>query len=117
MNIAWIAIGTAVYLYFAWCLQIIGNKTRVGDAWLAWVPVVNLYYMVRIAGRGPAWFLLLWVPIVNLYALTVIWNDIIERRRGAPSRAGVLMLVPVLNYMILTRLAFADEPVSVAATA
>lgn len=96
------------YVYFAWCLQIIGRKTAAGNDWLAWVPVVNLYYMCVIANRPWWWAALLFVPVVNLYALYVIWGDIAVRR-FRPNWVGILMIIPVINYMTLTNLALKDE--------
>lgn len=109
MGTIWMtAFWLAIYLYFAWCLHIIGKKTGTAHEWLSWVPFVNLYYMCRIAGRPGWWSALLFVPLVNFYVLVVIWGDIAERR-NRPSWAGYFMLVPVLNYMVLSRLAFLDE--------
>ena len=98
-----------VYVYFAFCLQVIGKKTNTSNDWLAWLPIVNLFYMLQIAGKPMWWVLGLCVPLVNLVFLVLIWNAIIEKRRGAPSTAGWTMIIPVLNYLVLTRLAFHDE--------
>ncbi len=106
-TLGWGAFGAFIYVYFAWCLAVIGQKLEDDATWMAWVPILNIYYMVRLAAR-PAWmFLVLWVPVVNLWALVTVWGDIAERR-NKPRWAGFFMLVPVLNYMVLTRLAFVE---------
>ena len=104
--------GLLIFLYFALCLQVIGKKTNTPDDWLAWIPFVNLYYMIRISGKPDRWVLFLFVPFWNLFLLAQVWDAIIEKRRGQPSTDGWLLLIPVLNYLVLTRLAFVDEPAS-----
>ena len=105
----WIAFWTFAILYFNACLFVIARKTTTPNAWLAWVPVVNLGYMVYLSGRPVWWTLGLFVPFLNLLVLALVWNRIIEKRRGAPSTAGWTMVVPVLNYMVMTRLAFHEQ--------
>ena len=107
-DILHIAFWTFAVLYFSWCLQIIARKTSVANDWLAWIPVVNLFYMVRMADRPYWWALLLFVPVVNLYALCNIWG-VIAQKRNRPGWVGILMLIPVVNYMTLTNLAIRDE--------
>jgi hypothetical protein len=103
-----IAFWVFAVLYFSWCLAVLGRKLNGGNEWLAWVPVVNIFYMVHLAQR-PLWFaLLLFVPVVNLWALYAVWADI-ATRRGRPSWVGFLMLIPVINYMTMTNLALRDE--------
>ena len=103
----WIITIFAV-LYFSWCLQIIAKKLKVADDWMAWVPVLNIYYMVLVSRQPIIWTLFMFIPIVNFYFMVKIWAAI-SVLRGRPAWAGYLMLVPVLNYMVLSRLAFLEE--------
>ena len=99
---------TFAALYFSWCLQLIARKTETSKDWLAWVPVINIFYMVQVARLPMWWALLLFVPVVNLYALYVIWGDI-AKLRNRPAWVAVFMLIPVLNYMTMTNLALKDR--------
>lgn len=96
-------------LYFSWCLQVIAKKLNVANDWMAWIPLVNIYYMVLVARQPAIWTLFMFIPFVNLYFMVKIWMEIAELR-GRPRWAGYLMLVPVINYMTMTRIAFVDEP-------
>src|SRR5262245_50596104 len=42
-------VGIVLYAYFAFMLMVIATKTSTANAWLAWVPIGNLYLMCRIA--------------------------------------------------------------------
>ncbi len=95
-------------LYFSWCLNVIAKKLGVADDWMAWIPVLNIYYMVVIARQPAIWALLMFIPLVNLYIMVRVWMEIAELR-GRPRWAGYLMLVPVLNFMVMTRIAFLEE--------
>ena len=106
---AWIAFWVFCVVYFSMCLFVIARKTEMPNAWLGWVPIVNLGFMVALGKRPLWWTLGLFVPVLNLGVLWLVWNGIIERRRGTPSTAGWMLLVPVLNYLVMTRLAFHDQ--------
>jgi len=109
MSPFWMGFWAFAIVYFCVCLFVIARKTETAHAWLAWVPILNLGYMVHLSGRPVWWTLGLIVPVLNLVVLWLVWNGIIERRRGVPSTAGWTLLIPVLNYLVLTRLAFHDE--------
>lgn len=40
-----------IYIYFAYTLMIIANKTNTENLWYAWIPIVNLYLMCKIADK------------------------------------------------------------------
>lgn len=40
-----------IYIYFAYTLMIIANKTNTENSWYAWIPIVNLYLMCKIADK------------------------------------------------------------------
>ena len=99
----------ALYAWAALCLHIIARRTYTPDAWLAWIPVFNLYLMCKVARRPGWWFLLFLVPLVNIVVFALIWMDMAEARRQS-SWLGILMLVPVANLVVIGVLAFAEQP-------
>jgi len=40
----------AFYIYAALALQTIGKKLKVEPTWLAWIPIVNMFYIPMLAG-------------------------------------------------------------------
>ena len=56
------------YLYFSLALVTIAKKTNTPNAWLAWIPVVNMYLMAKI-GSVPVGFA---VAAILMAAIQVI---------------------------------------------
>ena len=46
--------GLAAYIYLSLALQTMANMTRAGNAWLAWIPIVNIILLLNIA-KKPLW--------------------------------------------------------------
>ena len=106
MGVFWlIFLGT--YVYMALTLQVIAGKTGTSDAWMAWVPVLNVYLMCRIAGKPGWWVVLFFIPFVNIVMTVLVWMGIAEARHK-PAWLGVLMLVPIANIVLPAHLAFSD---------
>ncbi|MEI6787775.1 MAG: hypothetical protein WCL49_04785, partial [bacterium] len=40
---AYASVGLLGYLFMAWCLWKIARDLKVGDEWMAWVPLINLF--------------------------------------------------------------------------
>jgi hypothetical protein len=91
----------------ALCLQTIAKKTNTENAWLAWIPIVNIILMLNIAKKPLWWIILLLVPLVNIVIMIVVWMAIAEAR-GKPSWWGILMIVPLVGIIVPGYLAFSD---------
>ncbi len=103
---AWI-IGLLVYAYFAYALMVIAQKTNTENAWLAWIPIANIYLMCQIAGKPVWWIILAFIPLVNIVITVLLWMGIAEAR-GKPSWWGILILVPIINLAVPGMIAFMD---------
>ncbi len=95
------------YIYMAYSLQTIARKTNVENGWFAWVPFLNIYLTIKIAGQPGWWLLLLLIPVVNIVVAVYIWMRIAEAV-DKPSWLGILMLVPIANLIVPGYLAFSD---------
>jgi hypothetical protein len=96
--------------WIVWSLSahVIGKKLRHGSPWLAWVPIVNIFYLLSLAGR-PAWqFLLLCIPIVNIFVYGAMFGNISERLQ-MPAWLGWCMLLPVANIFIIAYMAASGQ--------
>lgn len=106
----YLIFGIAFYVYMAYCLMVIANKTGTENAWMAWVPIVNIILMLQIAEKPTWWIILAIIPCLNLIFIVLnifIWMAIAEKR-GKPSWWGVLMIVPFVNLIVPGYLAFSD---------
>jgi len=63
------ALVLVFYVYFALCLQVIAGKTGAGNAWMAWLPVLNIFLMLNISGIRYRTFLL---PIAVFIILAIL---------------------------------------------
>jgi hypothetical protein len=88
-----------VYLVYAVPVFIIARKCEHPYAWLAFVPIANLWLMVDIAGKEWWWMLLFFVPFANIVAYAVVWMGIMEATNKSPL-LGLLMFVPLLNIAV-----------------
>ena len=95
MLIIWLA----VYVYYALAFTAIANKTGTENAWMAWVPILNLWLMVQVAQKEAWWIILFFIPLLNIVASIVVTMAIAERL-GKPSWWGILTVVPVVNVIV-----------------
>ena len=92
-------------LYAAICypLMRLSHRFQCGGG-MAWVPILQIFPLLRIAGKSSVWFLFLFFPLVNILAFLFVWMSI-ARRLQQPHWLGYLMLVPAVNVAILWYLA------------
>jgi hypothetical protein len=108
-GLIWVAVvlGVIFYAYGAICFMKIAEKTNTPDGWWAWVPILNVLLMIKIAGKPLWWILLLLVPLVNLVIIILIMVGICEARKKSPALV-IGLILPVVNLVVLGYLAFSD---------
>ncbi|MFA6493041.1 MAG: hypothetical protein WCV58_02820 [Patescibacteria group bacterium] len=105
----------AVYVYMAMAVMTIANKTGTPNGWLAWIPIANVYLLTQIA--QVSWltmlvYLLAWIPIVGslaVIAVTLWWWWRISEQREFPGWIGLLMIIPIANFIIPGILAWSNR--------
>lgn len=112
-----IILSLIFYVYSAICLYFIAKKTATEPAWLAWIPVANLFLMCKIANVSYLWLLGmlgLFIPFVNILAniylmglFVYVWYKI-AIVRNKPGWVGVLTIIPIANLVVMGYLAFSD---------
>jgi hypothetical protein len=102
-----LVLGLGSYIYLSLALQTIANKTATANAWLAWIPIANLFLLLSVAKKPLWWFLLFLIPLVNLIILIMVWMAVAEARHK-PNWWGILLIVPVVNIIVPGYLAWAD---------
>lgn len=92
-------IAIVLYAFFSYTLMVIGQKLSVPNAWLAWIPIANIWVMCRAAGKPGWWVILFFIPLVNLiFALWVIFA--IPPRLGKSRWLGLLIFLPLVGALI-----------------
>jgi hypothetical protein len=92
---------TYLYLFYAYTLQRIGEKTGTDGVWMAWFPGLNVVYTIRIAGRSLLWLLYLSLPGVNWLLYAFLWGEIAAARGKPPAVAALLVVAPVATAIAL----------------
>lgn len=105
-NLITVILFIAFYAYISYSLQVIGKKLGVENAWLAWIPVANLYVLCLAAGKPAWWMILCLVPFVNMVVSVMLWVAITKRLGKSPWLL-LLFLVPLVNMALIGYLAFA----------
>ena len=103
-----------LYIYMAYALMTIADKTKTKDSWLAWIPIANLYLMTQIAKAE--WWTFIIVLVAGLIPLgfLVSWGIIIgwwwkiAERRGFPGWVSLLLLIPIVNFIAIGVIAWND---------
>jgi len=94
-----------LYVYNAFALMTIANRTYTENAWMAWIPVLNIYLMVKIAEKPWWWLIIIFIPILGIIPYILVWMRISERLGKSPW-LGVLMIVPVVSLVVIGYLAW-----------
>ena len=103
-----VLIGLGVYIYYSLSMYLIAKKLNVAEAWMSWVPVLNLWPFLSSAGKPCWWVILLLIPFVNIFVIIYLWMCICENL-GRNKWLGLLTLVPVVNLILPGVLAFSKN--------
>ncbi len=108
LSIFSLLFGLLVYFYLAFALMTLAKRMKMEKAWLAFIPVANIYLMSKMA-KMPSWpiFLIIGavIPIIGaLFAIAltvfvVIWMWKIFEYFNKPGWWAVLMPFPLANIV------------------
>lgn len=98
----------AIYIYASLCHFLIAKKLGVPAPWTAWIPIVNLWTLVVSAGKPVWWIILCFIPFVNFFVFIYLYICITENL-GRNKLLGLLIIVPVVNFIFLGWLAFSKS--------
>jgi hypothetical protein len=97
-----------VFVIFCACSLLLCRKTGNEPGLLIWIPVLQLFPLLRAAGMSAWWFLAFLVPVLNLVAW-MGWcvNIVITRRKSL--WWALLLILPVTNVFAFIYLALANS--------
>ncbi|MFH1687000.1 MAG: DUF5684 domain-containing protein [bacterium] len=96
-----------LYLFCAYTQYRIANKVGCSDnAWWSYIPIMNAILLMDMAGKERWWTFLCLVPLVNIIVFAVVWFEV-AKACGFDGWIGLLVLLPGLNLIALSILAFA----------
>jgi hypothetical protein len=105
----------AIYVYSSFALMTLAKRLKTENAWIAWIPIVNLYLVTQIAKKEWWWALIIVfaniVPFVGWLisvGSSVYMYFLIAERRKYPGWTGALMVIPFVNLIYLGFLAWGE---------
>lgn len=91
--------GLLAYVFISFCLMKIADKLDIPNSWLSWVPIAQIWVMVRAAGKPGWWLILFFIPFVNLViSLIVLFG--IPTSLNKSALYGLLIFVPILGVFL-----------------
>jgi hypothetical protein len=94
-----------VYLFHCFCFMLICRKSGYDPGIVVWLPVVQLFPLLRAAGMPAWWFVACLLPVLNIIPLA-LWCLKIAKARGKSPLTGFLLFLPVTSPFAFLYLAF-----------
>ncbi len=88
------------YLFFGFCYMKIFQKAGL-PGWWGFVPIVNVWGLVKISGREPWWIILFFIPCVSIVAFIIISMDVAKAFGKDPIYGLGLALLPFIFFPML----------------
>src|SRR5438552_3587922 len=98
---------TLFYLCFCICSVLICRKAGTDPGVLIWLPVLQLFPLLRAAGMRSLWFLAWCVPGLNIVA-HIVWSVKIVQARAKSGWVTFFLILPITNFLAFLYLAFSN---------
>lgn len=105
----------ALYLFQCFCFMLICRKANSRPGLLVWLPILQVFPMLKAARMSGWWFLALCVPVLNLVA-HFLWCFKIADARGKTGLVGFLLWFPLTSFIAFLYLAFSNGAAPIPAT-
>jgi len=98
--------GGFLLLMFAWLILVLvagwQMYVKAGQkGWVAIIPFLNVFGLLKIVHRPLWWFILLLIPIVNVVVLIVLMVDLAKAFGHGLGMALVLIFFTAIGYLVL----------------
>ena len=90
---------TAIYIYTSYAMYTIAKKLKYKKAWLAWIPIANLFLLPILAKWEWGYGFLMLIPVANL-VFAIIWFWEIYKRRGYNGALAIVKAFYVVPPLI-----------------
>jgi len=99
----------ALFLFHCFCCALICRKAGSEPGPLVWVPILQLFPLLKAASMSRWWFLGFLVPGLNLVA-QIVWCVKITQARGKALIVALLLIFPLTSPLAALYLAFSEGP-------
>jgi hypothetical protein len=98
--LVFLAVFVGLYLVYGYVMSRIHRKAG-NPPWWGFVPIVNEYGLIKLAGREPWWLLLYFIPCVNIIPSIIIPIDVAKSFGKDALWAVGLIFLPFIFFPIL----------------
>jgi hypothetical protein len=93
-----------IVLYIAGMWKVFEKAGQQG--WLAIIPILNIYILIKIAGREGWWIILFLIPCVNIVVALIVYMDV-AKQFGKSAGYGIGLWL--LGFIFFPMLGFGDD--------
>lgn len=93
-----------IYLLWCACLKLICVNAGSKAGFLIWIPVLQMFPLLRAAQMSAWWFVAFLIPFVGVVA-HIVWCVKISRACGKGTLVALLLILPVTNLLAFLYLA------------
>ncbi len=97
----------AFYLFMCYCSMLICKKAGAEPGAMVWIPVLQMFPLLRAAKMSPFWFLASVLPVLNIIA-HLVWCVKISQARAKSFWTAIFLILPFTNFFAFLYLAFSD---------
>ena len=102
-----------MWILTAFPIMMVANKLGVSHSWMAWLPIIQLVLLMRMANK-PWWIALLsLLPLVGTFVSIGIWVYCwveISKMLDEHPVLGLLTALPLVSLIVLWKFAFKQPP-------
>ena len=100
-------VGLVIYLFSCYCYMLICRKAGTEPGIMVWIPILQVFPLLKAAGMSPWWVLGFLVPLLNII-VSIMWCFKIVSARGKSLVWAVLLILPLTNLIAFLYLAFSS---------
>lgn len=104
-------LGLGLYIYIGVAVMNVSRKLKYKHGWLIFIPIANLFLILKLARMSYWYFLAFLIPVANIVLFAVVWMKISDNLKK-PGYWGILMVVPVVNLVAVGYLAWSERATS-----
>ncbi|MCA9398376.1 MAG: hypothetical protein KC618_01420 [Candidatus Omnitrophica bacterium] len=99
-----LAIPVIAYILLCFPLMRIAQRLNIKNPWLAWIPILNIFLIIKMAGKSLWSFIILLIPIIGFIYWIILWMEICDLFQK-PKWLGLFFIVPGINILLIIYLA------------
>lgn len=100
-----VAAVAVLYLFVCYCFKLICHNAGAAAGVVIWLPVLQMFPLLRAAKMSGWCFFLFLIPLVNV-VMQIWWSFRIAKACGKGPLVGILLILPVTNLFAFLYLAF-----------